>query len=70
MRQSIVSRLGCLEVVRRSRVMVGRSKALADERVRNALAVMTVEDALDGIPSTYEGERARAVIEAAFRADH
>jgi hypothetical protein len=70
MRQSIVSRLGRIEAARRSRVVVGRDKALTDESVRNALAVMAVEDALDGVSSTYEGERARTVIEAAFRADH
>jgi hypothetical protein len=70
MRQSIVSRLGRIEAAQRSRVVVGRDKALTDERVRNALAVMTVSDALDSAPLGYEGQRARAVIEAAFRADY
>jgi hypothetical protein len=69
MRQSIVSRLGRIEAARRSGVVVGRDKALTDERVRNALAIMTPEDTLGGLASGYEGERARAVIEAAFRAD-
>jgi hypothetical protein len=70
MRQSIITRLGRIEAARQPRVMVGRNKALTDERVRDALAVMAVEDALDGVPLGYEGQRARAVIEAAFRADH
>jgi hypothetical protein len=70
MRQSIVSRLGRLEVAQRSRALVGRNKALTDGRVRDALALMILEDALDGVPPGYAGERARAVIGAAFRADH
>ena len=69
MRQSIVSRLGRIEAAQRSRVVFGRNKALTDERVRNALALMTVPDSLGDIPHGYEGERARAVIEAAFRCE-
>jgi hypothetical protein len=55
MRQSIVSRLGRIEAAQRSRVVVGRDKALTDERVRNALAVMTVSDALDSAPLAMRG---------------
>lgn len=69
MRQSIVSRLGRIEAARQSRSPVGRNKALTDGKVRQALTVMTLEDALMGVPLGYAGERARAVIEAAYRAE-
>lgn len=70
MKQSIVSRLGRIEAARQSRSSVGRNKALTDARVRQALATITVEDALINVPIGYAGERTRAVIEAAYRADH
>jgi hypothetical protein len=70
MRQSIVTRLERVEAARLSRAVAGRDKAMTDRRVRDALAVMTLEDALGDLPPGYEGERAQAVIGAAFRAAH